>query len=70
MVRALFRTRDASGSNLDSRDWPSYQIFVVYVSPSRQVLRYYLTLGYGSFLPHLFQFLFQYDHPTLCTFGY
>jgi hypothetical protein len=54
----LLRIREVPGSNLGPDTGYTDRFFVVFVSPSRQVLGWYLKLGHDRFLPHNFKLIY------------
>ena len=61
-------TMDLEGHELKS--WPAelFTVFIVFLSPSRQMPGLYLKLDQGCFLSHSFKF--SSDHPTIPNYVY
>jgi hypothetical protein len=54
----LYRNRHVPGSNLDL-ERAIQKFFVVFVSPSRKIMRQYLKLGHDRFIQHTLQLFIQ-----------
>jgi hypothetical protein len=70
-LKLLSRNRKVPGSNLGP-ETGNPEVFVVLLSPARQMPGSYLESGHDQFLPNLLQFIIYlpFFHPTLYSLSY